>query len=254
MIVSGREWTRKSTKLSPARLPMMMLGGSPMSVAVPPMLEARISEMRYGAGGQPQSAAHREGHRCDEQHAGDVVEDRRDGGADQHQQDQQPVGMPAGLPGRPQCQELEEPGLLEDADDDHHPEEQEDDVPVDAGVWSKNADLGVDEADHDHRGHAAEGGGDPVDPLGRDEGVADDEDRDGGRGEDHAGLLRTPKARAEPGGFEPSDQLASRPIAADRAQPVLHPADLPRAATARTWSPVRSTVRPMGTNTGGRGR
>ena len=50
MIVSGSEWTRKSTKLSPARLPMMMFGGSPMRVAVPPMLDARIREMRYGAG------------------------------------------------------------------------------------------------------------------------------------------------------------------------------------------------------------
>ena len=53
MIVSGSECTRKSTKLSPARLPMMMLGGSPMRVDMPPMLEARISEMRYGAGGRP---------------------------------------------------------------------------------------------------------------------------------------------------------------------------------------------------------
>ena len=52
MIVSGSEWTRKSVKLSPARLPMMMLGGSPMSVDIPPMLEARMSEMRYGADGR----------------------------------------------------------------------------------------------------------------------------------------------------------------------------------------------------------
>ena len=38
----------KSMKSSPTALPIMMFGGSPMSVAVPPMLEARICDMRYG--------------------------------------------------------------------------------------------------------------------------------------------------------------------------------------------------------------
>jgi hypothetical protein len=41
----GVMWTRKSLKVSPARLPMMMFGGSPISVAAPPMLEARTSAM-----------------------------------------------------------------------------------------------------------------------------------------------------------------------------------------------------------------
>jgi hypothetical protein len=44
---------------------------------------------------QPQSAADRECHRGDEQDAGDVVQDGGDGGADQHQQDEQLVRMPA---------------------------------------------------------------------------------------------------------------------------------------------------------------
>ena len=72
--------------------------------------------------------------------------------------------------------------------------------------------LGVDEADDDHAGDAAEGGGDAVDALGRDEGVGDDEDRQGGGGEDHATRLGTPKARAERAGASVSSaQLASRP-------------------------------------------
>ena len=40
----------KSAKLRPAALPIMMLGGSPMRVAVPPMLEAMIWESRKGTG------------------------------------------------------------------------------------------------------------------------------------------------------------------------------------------------------------
>ena len=36
-----------------ARLAMMMFGGSPMRVAVPPMLEAMTSAIRNGTGGTP---------------------------------------------------------------------------------------------------------------------------------------------------------------------------------------------------------
>ena len=41
----------KSLKFSPARLAMMMLGGSPTSVAVPPMFDASTSAIRNGATG-----------------------------------------------------------------------------------------------------------------------------------------------------------------------------------------------------------
>ena len=94
--------------------------------------------------------------------------------------------MAAGLLRRPEGEELEEPGLLEHADDDHHPEEKEDDVPVDAGVLGEERGLRVDQSDDDHAGDPAERGGDAVDALGRDEGVGDDEDRQGCGGEDHA--------------------------------------------------------------------
>jgi len=44
---------RKSRKLSPAAEPIRMLGGSPMSVAVPPMLDARIMGRRRTSGRRP---------------------------------------------------------------------------------------------------------------------------------------------------------------------------------------------------------
>ncbi len=48
-ITTGAMWTRKSLNVNPpARLPMMMLGGSPIRVAAPPMLEASTSAMRNG--------------------------------------------------------------------------------------------------------------------------------------------------------------------------------------------------------------
>ncbi len=42
----GAMWTRKSLNVSPARLAMMMFGGSPMSVEAPPMLDASTSAIR----------------------------------------------------------------------------------------------------------------------------------------------------------------------------------------------------------------
>ena len=42
MTTTGARFTRKSPKSSPAAEPMRMLGGSPISVAVPPMFEAKI--------------------------------------------------------------------------------------------------------------------------------------------------------------------------------------------------------------------
>ena len=46
----GAMLTRKSLNSRPARLPMMMLGGSPIKVAAPPMLEAKTSAIKKGTG------------------------------------------------------------------------------------------------------------------------------------------------------------------------------------------------------------
>ena len=49
----GVMWTRKSTNDRSARLAMMMLGGSPTSVAAPPMFDASASASRNGTGWSP---------------------------------------------------------------------------------------------------------------------------------------------------------------------------------------------------------
>ena len=46
-------FTMKSIKLRPACEPIMIFGGSPMSVAVPPMLEDKICVSRNGTGSNP---------------------------------------------------------------------------------------------------------------------------------------------------------------------------------------------------------
>ena len=43
---TGARLNRKSTKLRPAAEPIMMFGGSPIRVAVPPMFEANTSLIR----------------------------------------------------------------------------------------------------------------------------------------------------------------------------------------------------------------
>ena len=52
-ITTGARFHRNAPNPSPAAEPMRMLGGSPISVAVPPMLDARICAIRYGAGEIP---------------------------------------------------------------------------------------------------------------------------------------------------------------------------------------------------------
>ena len=87
---------------------MMMFGGSPIRVAVPPMLDANTSEIRYGAAGRPEPRAHREGDRRDEQHRRDVVEHRATPRRHQDQQREQPARSALRRLGRPEREVLEE--------------------------------------------------------------------------------------------------------------------------------------------------
>jgi len=57
MTMAGVRWTRKSMKSRPALEAIMILGGSPIRVAVPPMLEASASVMRNGTGSISNSSA-----------------------------------------------------------------------------------------------------------------------------------------------------------------------------------------------------
>ena len=47
---TGVRWNRKSVNESSSADPMRMFGGSPISVAVPPILDAKILISRYGYG------------------------------------------------------------------------------------------------------------------------------------------------------------------------------------------------------------
>ena len=53
---------------------------------------------------------------------------------DHHQQDHDSQRGSLGAFGRPDRDVFERAGLTHHADDDHHPQEQEEDVPVDPGV------------------------------------------------------------------------------------------------------------------------
>ena len=55
--MNGARLIRKAAKSSWATEPMIRFGGSPINVAVPPILEAIVSAIRNGIGGTPSSLA-----------------------------------------------------------------------------------------------------------------------------------------------------------------------------------------------------
>ena len=176
---SGARWTRKSLKVRPARLPMMMFGGSPTSVAIPPMLEANTSTIRKGAAGRARRSHTSSVTGAIEQHGGDVVQQGRGGRGDDDEHHHHAEGPAAGSLDRPDRQVLEQPGAPQHSDDHHHAHEQEDDVPVDPGVHGVERRVGVGGADEEHQPGAAESGGDPVHLLTDDQRVGAGEDGDG---------------------------------------------------------------------------
>ena len=90
MITIGVMCTRKSLNVRPARLAMMMFGGSPTKVEAPPMLEANTSAIRNGSWVDRQPVADQQRDRRDQQDRGDVVQQRRGDRGDQDQQDHDP--------------------------------------------------------------------------------------------------------------------------------------------------------------------
>ena len=179
----GAMWIRKSLNVRPDRLAMMMFGGSPIRVAAPPMFEAKTSAIRNGHRIDPQSIAHQQGDGCDEQHGGDVVQQGRGHRRDQHQQHHHPSRRCLRALGGPDGGELEHAGPAQHRDDDHHAEEQEDDVPVDAGLPRVERVLGADHAEAEHQGRADQRDHGLVHPFGGDEDIRDHEHRD----RDHRG-------------------------------------------------------------------
>ena len=110
-----------------------MFGGSPISVAVPPMFDARIMLIRYGNGADPQRPRDREHHRRQQHDRRHVVEQRGQDRRQDREHDQQPERLAAREVDRHPGDVLEEPGLAEAARKHHHPGQQEDDVEVDGG-------------------------------------------------------------------------------------------------------------------------
>ena len=174
----GARFTMKSLNVRPPRLAMMMFGGSPISVEVPPMLLAITSAIRNGTGEVPSrsqmssvtgatSSTVVTLSRNAESTA--VISDEHD-----HDQERAPFRPFRG----PDRQVLEHAALLQDADDDHHAQQQEDDVPVDAAVFGEEDRLVVGRADEHHQRGTHQRDGDPRHLLGGDEDVGAGEDRE----------------------------------------------------------------------------
>ena len=142
-------------KVSPARLAMMMFGGSPIRVAVPPMLEASASAIRNGTGGTPSRSQTSSVTGAISSTVVTLSSSAEATAVITTSIDHHPERAAAGPLGRPDRDVLEHAGLLEHADDHHHPEQQEDDVPVDAGALGEERVVGVDDAEEHHAGGPA---------------------------------------------------------------------------------------------------
>ena len=174
-------------KSSPAALPIMMLGGSPMRVAVPPMFEARISPIRSGTGLIPRPTRQEERHRRDEHHRGDVVQEGRATAVTSDSITSSAVRVGRRHP-RGRTATLEDAGAADDVAHHHHPGQQEDDVEVDAAnapSWSRTPRDDEEEAG-DHGDQRS------VRPFEGDQDVGDDEDD---RGNPQRGLTGDPPRR-----------------------------------------------------------
>ena len=102
----------------------MMFGGSPISVAVPPMFEAKICVSRNGV--DAENAGDRDRHRADEQNGRYVVEERAEHrGQDHEQQHDLPRTALRDLRGLDR-HILEQAGISHDRNEQHHADQYAD--------------------------------------------------------------------------------------------------------------------------------
>ena len=150
----------------------MMFGGSPMRVAVPPMFEAKIWLIRYGNGETPRVRAIDSVTGVSRTTVVTLSSTAARTAVSDGQEDQQSERLAAREVDGVAGDVLEEAGLGEAAGQHHHPGQQEDDVEVDRreGLF-----LVDDAEDHDQQA-AEERDQRPVNALGRDQPVGDDED------------------------------------------------------------------------------
>ena len=171
----GARLTMKSMNDRSVAPAMRMFGGSPMSVAVPPMLEAMISMSTSGIGSMSSASASRN---VIGTMSSTVVRLSRNAEStavapERHERDGERAAL-GELPGADR-QVGVHAGRLGEPDDDHHPGEQAERVPVDRLDRGLLADR-LRQQDGDGAEQSDLG---PVDPLGGDHGERDDEDGDG---------------------------------------------------------------------------
>jgi hypothetical protein len=172
MTAMGPRWMRKSRKDRSVALPIRILGGSPMRVAVPPIFDARISAMRNGRDVEHLGDQDRD--RSDQEHRRDIVEQRRcDGREDGEPEQYPPTVAPRSL--RDLDGDIaEDAGFLYHADEKHHARQESDRVKVDP---REGPSLGHDpEHDEQHGSHDGDLGA--VDSLGDDENVGNEKDHE----------------------------------------------------------------------------
>ena len=163
----------KSLKLRSVAPAMMMFGGSPIRVAVPPMLEAITSITTSGIGSRSSASASRKVTGTIEQDRRQVVEEgreqRRRPGEREDDVDGPALGELAGA----DRDVVVDAGLLRQVDEDHHSRQQADRVEVDRLDRQLLVVLAADEEDDD--GGAEQRHLRPVDALARDHGEHDEE-------------------------------------------------------------------------------
>lgn len=106
----------------------------------------------------------------------------------------------------PDGDELEDTGACQHRDDQHHAEQQEDDVPVRAGMLGQERVPAIGHRDEQHRDHTAQYGCNPVHPLLRDQHMNGGEDghRKPRREAHRASLGADPTLRTDFGPFSPA--------------------------------------------------
>lgn len=176
----GATWIRKSLKVKPARLAMMMLGGSPINVAVPPMFDANASAIKNGAGPM---ASRSQTSSVTGAISNTVVtlSNKADANAVTStsrimMRSEEPwARLAAQIAGV-----FEDTGLPQYADDDHHAQQQKEDVPIDSGVAGVEYIVGIDHRHGDHDRRARQGDQRLVDAFAGDQRIGDHEhdDRD----------------------------------------------------------------------------
>ena len=231
----------KSSNDSPAAPPMIALGGSPISVAVPPMFETMTSIRITGTGSMSSVSASRNVIGTISRIMRQVGQERREQRRQPGEADHEPERLAAGELAGADRDVVVDPALLRDVDQQHHPREQADRVEVDR---LDRLVLRDDAGQDDDRGARQDDLG-VVHALRRDQDERDGEDGDGeGR---HAADYR--RGGAGPGSAARARRSSRRlrrprpgrrpPRAARRPTRSRRRACPSRASSARSRAPAR---------------